>query len=99
VRHRAKIDDNQPAIVKALKQIGCNVQSLAACGNGVPDLLVGYRGYNLLLEVKDGAKSASRRELTDDQRVWHMFWTGQVAVVESVEEAIAVVTNAVKGMK
>ena len=96
MRHRAKIDDNQPAIVKALKQIGCNVQSLAACGNGVPDLLLGYRGQNILLEVKDGDKTASRKKLTPDQIVWHALWRGQVAVVETPDEALEVVKQMVK---
>jgi len=96
MRHRAKIYDNQPGIVKALEQIGCSVQSLAACGNGVPDLLVGYRGYNVLLEIKDGKKIPSKRKLTQDQTVWHVLWKGQVKVVETVEEAIAAVTNLVK---
>jgi len=91
MRHRAKIDDNQPAIVKALEQIGCSVQSLAACGSGVPDLLVGYRGYNVLLEIKDGKKIPSKRKLTQDQTVWHVLWKGQVKVVETVEQAISAV--------
>jgi hypothetical protein len=30
-------------------------------GRGVPDLLVGWRGTNLLLEVKDGNKPQSAR--------------------------------------
>jgi len=36
VRRRAKIDANQPEIVKALVQAGCSVHSLAAVGNGMP---------------------------------------------------------------
>jgi Holliday junction resolvase len=91
MRQRAKIDDNQPEIVKALQQIGCSVQSLAACGKGVPDLLIGYRGHNILLEVKDGAKTASRKKLTPDQLIWHALWSGQVAVVSTVDEALKMV--------
>ena len=43
MRRAAKIDDNQAVIVKALRKAGCEVMSLAAIGNGCPDLLV-YRG-------------------------------------------------------
>ena len=32
-------------------------------GRGVPDLLVGYGGANWLVEIKDGDKSLSKRQL------------------------------------
>ncbi len=89
MRRAAKIDANQVAIVKALRQIGCTVQSLAAVGDGVPDLLVGAYGQTLLLEVKDGSKCPSKRRLTEDQLVWHGAWTGgPVAIVTDIESAI-----------
>ena len=90
MRRAAKIDANQTEIVKALCQVGASVQSLAATGKGVPDLLVGFRGKNLLLEVKDGGKVKSDRKLTPDQVEWHQGWRGHVAVVESVEQAIKI---------
>ena len=90
MRRAAKVDANQTEIVKALRQVGASVQSLAATGKGVPDLLVGFRGKNLLLEVKDGGKVKSDRKLTPDQVEWHQGWRGHVAVVESVEQAIKV---------
>ena len=49
VRKYAKIDDNQPEIVKALREIGCSVQSLASVGGGCADLLVGYQGINVTI--------------------------------------------------
>ena len=90
MRRAAKVDANQTEIVKALRQVGASVQSLAATGKGVPDLLVGFRGKNLLLEVKDGDKVKSARKLTADQVEWHQGWRGHVAVVESVEQAIKI---------
>lgn len=92
VRRAARTDDNHAEVVKALRQIGCSVVSLAAVGAGFPDLAVGYRGRNLLLEVKDGSKPPSRRKLTDDEAAFMAAWKGQYAVVESAEQAIAVVT-------
>ena len=85
----ARIDENQTEIVKALKDIGCTVQTLASVGHGVPDLLVGC-GFNILMEVKDGSKPPSKRRLTPDQEKWHKEWKGQVVVVETVKEAIAI---------
>lgn len=90
-RRAAKVDANQAAVVDALRKAGCSVQSLAAVGKGVPDLLVGRLGRNWLLEVKDGALPPSARTLTDDQVAWHAAWRGQVVVVESVRRALQVV--------
>ena len=93
MRIAARVDDNQAEIVKALRSIGCTVQSLAAIGKGCPDLLVGFNGVNLTLEVKDGAKIPSKRKLTTDEQKWHMAWNGQVAVIESVDDAIAIIQS------
>ena len=88
MRRAAKIDANQTEIVKALRQVGASVQSLASTGKGCPDLLVGFRGVNWLLEIKDGQKVKSARKLTDDQVVWHQTWRGKVYIVESVDQAL-----------
>ena len=87
----AKVDANQQEIVETLRSRGASVQSLARVGDGCPDLLVGWRGKNTVLEVKDGAKSPSRRRLTPDERRWHALWLGQVETVSTVEQATAAV--------
>lgn len=97
MRRSAKVDGNHRLIVKHLEQIGCSVQSLAASGKGVPDLLVGRRAINVLLEVKDPAQVPSKRKLTEDQVEWHLKWKGQVAVVETPEEAEAAIVAAELG--
>ncbi|MCG3770463.1 MAG: hypothetical protein JW384_01613 [Nitrosomonadaceae bacterium] len=84
----AKIDANQTEIVTALRKIGATVQILSAVGQGCPDLLIGYKGKNYLVEVKDGSKPPSQRKLTPDQVVWHRDWKGQVDVLSSVGEAM-----------
>lgn len=91
VRRAAKTDANQAEIVKALRAAGATVQSLAAVGQGVPDLLVGIRGQTLLMEVKDGKKPPSERRLTPDQMEWHGAWRGgPLAVVDGVDAALRV---------
>lgn len=89
MRRAAKVDANQPAIVAALRKMGATVQPLHSVGQGCPDLLCGYAGRNLLIEVKDGDKPPSARKLTADQVVWHRDWRGSVYVVESVGQAVA----------
>lgn len=88
----AKIDANQEAVVTALRAAGATVQSLAGVGKGVPDLLVGYQGQTLLMEVKDGNKNPSARLLTEDQLRWHSGWKGgALAVVDSPDAALRMI--------
>lgn len=86
-----RVDDNQAEIVTALRRLGCTVMSIASVGNGCPDLVVGARGRNVLLEVKDGRKPPSARKLTEAEQEWIDAWRGQVNVVETVDDAIEVV--------
>ena len=89
----ARVDANQAVITKALRAIGASVQPLHTVGDGCPDLLVGYRGTNWLLEVKDGSKPPSARQLTPEQAQWHGYWRGPVHIVTSVDEAILLIAS------
>lgn len=92
MRRAAKVDRNQAEIVEALRADGCSVQSLAAIGDGCPDLAVGKNRVTYFMEVKDGSKPPSARRLTEDQLRWHGAWRGgPVAVVCDVESALRVV--------
>ena len=88
-RFAAKADRNQPEIVAALKDAGATVRSLAAVGEGFPDLAAGFRGRTFLLEVKrPKAKGQPEGALTDAQKTFFDEWEGQAAVVRTVEEAL-----------
>ena len=91
MRRAGRVDANQAEIVKTLRACGCKVRILSPLGDGIPDLLVGRLGRNYLLEVKDGSKPPSARELTPAEWEFHETWTGQACVVESVEEALRAV--------
>lgn len=92
MRRAAKVDGNHAAIVATLRAAGCTVQSLAAVGEGVPDLLVGRAGKTYLLEVKDLRQPASKRRLTGPQIRWHRRWRGRPAwVVLTPERALEAV--------
>ena len=89
MRRAAKVDANHTQVVMALQAAGATVQSLAAVGQGVPDLLVGFQGKTLLMEVKDGQKPPSARRLTEQQITWHGAWRGgPVAIVDGVDAAL-----------
>ena len=84
-----KVDSNQSAVVKVLRQAGVSVQSLASIGKGCPDLLLGFQGKLYLFEIKDGSKFQSQQQLTPDQVKWHSEWTGSpVHVVNSLDGAL-----------
>ena len=89
---RGRIDDNQQAIVNILRTTGATVVSLSGVGKGVPDLLVGFRGVTLLMEIKDGKKPPSDRKLTTDQQKWHAEWKGgALAIVDSADSALRMI--------
>lgn len=93
MKRAARIDGNHAEIVKALTDAGMTVQSLAAVGQGVPDILCAWRGLNCLLEVKDPHQDPNKRQLTAAQKEWHQTWAGQLAVVESGEAAVDAVLS------
>lgn len=86
MRRNARVDANHGVIVAALRQVGASVQDLAKVGKGCPDILVGYRGQNYLMEIK-----TSKGKATLPQIAWHTFWQGQVVVVRDVDEALHVI--------
>ena len=76
MRRAARTDSNQSAIVTGLRKLGCRVLSLAAIGNGCPDLLV-YRHSTdelFMLEVKSDQQPPSKQKLTPHQIKFHEEW-------------------------
>lgn len=91
-----KVDANHSEIRDALKAAGCSVRDLSGAGNGIPDLLVGYQGVNLLIECKDGRKPPSAQKLTRAQVEFFDSWLGQVAKVTTAAEALAIIAEHTK---
>lgn len=84
MRRAARVDANQEAIVKALRDVGAYVWVI-----GLPvDLLVGYRGHTFLVEVKTTAK----KPLTALQASFFKTWCGgTLARVDSPEAALRMI--------
>lgn len=93
MRQRGRVDRNQAEITRALRQIGATVLVTSNLGCGAPDLVVGFRGKNLLMEIKDGTAKPSDRRLTTDEKAFHFAWQGRICVVENVAEALFEVEN------
>jgi Holliday junction resolvase len=81
-----RVDENQSEIVQALEQVGASVVSLSMVKYGCPDLCVGFRNVNYLLEVK-----TERGTLTPAQKKFFSKWNGLAIVVKTVEEALAAI--------
>jgi len=86
MRRNAKVDQNQQENMTALRQIGASVYPLHFAGKGCPDLIVGFRGHNYLMEIK-----VQKGKLNADQRTFHQSWRGHVCVVRSASEAVSVI--------
>jgi len=84
MRYAARVDANQQAIVKALRDAGAYVWII-----GLPvDLLVGYKNHTFLVEVKDGSK----KRLTAQQEDFFLNWTGgTLARIDSPEAALRMI--------
>jgi Holliday junction resolvase len=81
----ARIDTNHKEIVKGLRELGATVVSLASMKHGCPDLLVGYAGETILMEIKRDAKA----KFTPDQLEFLGKWKGgAISRVDSLEAAI-----------
>jgi Holliday junction resolvase len=88
MRRANRIDANQNEIVDALRAAGAVVRIISQ-GEGIPDLLVGYNGYTMLMEVKDGNKAPSQRKLTEAEQKFFDEWEGGLLViVNNVQEAV-----------
>jgi hypothetical protein len=60
-------------------------------GNGCPDLLLGFRKRNYLVELKDDSKPASAKKLTEDEEGFFNEWSGQVDKCETLEDILKVI--------
>ncbi len=89
MRYANRIDANQNEIVETLRKEGAYVRIISQ-GNGIPDLLVGFKGKTFLMEVKDGDKVPSAQKLTTAEKKFFDEWTGRkLVIVNSKEQAIA----------
>lgn len=89
MRRAGRTDANQTAVVQALRNMGCSVAITSGAGNGLPDIIVGVHGVNLLIEIKDSEKVPSAKKLTPAEQYFVDNWKGlAVKIVETPEEAV-----------
>lgn len=89
-RYPGAVDKNQEEIVLALKDNGIGVMVMSSAQMGVPDLIASSATLTAFLEVKNPLTSYGRKGLSRLQRRFADVWAGQIYVVTSPEEALAV---------
>lgn len=106
-RYAARVDSCHPEIVNGLRKAGASVRSLASMGRGWPDLLVGFKGMNYLFELKTPGSDHSKRkpglkghgsETKAAQLEWYRTWLGRVDVVETLQQALHIITGSGKAI-
>ena len=92
MRRNARVDSNQKEIVEALRKAGASVLIVSMLKNCF-DILVGFKGVNFIMEIKDGSKPPSQRKLTEGEAKFKESWRGgPYYIVYSIEEALKIIS-------
>jgi hypothetical protein len=94
-RYAKRTDDNHADIVAEFREAmpEATVFDASGAGRGFSDLVIGWKGQNYLIEVKDPDKAPSRRKLTPAQEKFHLQWQGQIDICHSAAEICAVIAR------
>jgi hypothetical protein len=94
-RYARKRDANHGTLIATFLQLGCTVIDTSHAGiPGWPDVVVGCMGQNHLVEFKNPGSRYGRAGLNANQQAFARDWRGgQVFVVSTTDEVIALVSN------
>ena len=85
-----RTDSNHAEIRQAFRDRGFSWLDTFELGHGFPDGVIGKGGLTCLIEVKDGAKPPSRRQLTYEEHTLHAEFQGWIEIVYSVADVEAI---------
>jgi len=86
--YKKRVDENQKQLVHTFIALGASVLNLSTVGRGCPDLLIGYKGRSILVEIKRDNKAS----YTDPQVKFMQEWRGgTVSRIDSVDAAIRLI--------
>jgi hypothetical protein len=81
---RAKVDRNHGHMRDGLRELGATVSDTSRLGKGFPDLVVGWHGISLPVEVK----CPDNPGLTDDEKAWWKKWEGSGIVAFYIDDVL-----------
>lgn len=85
----ARIDENQPDIVKVLRESGWTVLIISQLKNCC-DIIISKNGRTVAVEIKDGSKAPSLRKLTKGEKEFRDNWQGEYRLVLSINDALSI---------
>jgi len=89
MRRLARIDANQPALVKFIRKMGASFQHTHQI-SGALDGIIGYKGVDVRVEIKDPEQPPSRRKLTSPEIVTICAWKGRPPeIIETEDDVMA----------
>ena len=88
-RRAAKVDANQPEIVKAFRGLGWYVLIISQLKNCC-DIIVSRNGRTVAVEIKDGLKPPSQQKLSEGELKFQREWLGEYRVIKSIDDVIEI---------
>ena len=88
----AKVDRNQPEIVKAFRDLGWSVLIISQLKN-CADIIVSKKNATIVIEIKDGEKPISAQKLTTGELKFKEMWHGQYKIVNCIAHVIEINKN------
>lgn len=89
MRYAARKDSNHNAIANAATKLGASVFDTSRLGDDFPDMVIGYRGHTIIVELKTatGKLSAGQKYLAET-------WKGSpIRVWRTIDDVIADLTS------
>lgn len=88
-RRAAKVDANQPDIVRQFRKLGWYVLIISQLKNCC-DIIVSKNGRTIAVEIKDGSKPPSQQKLSDGEIKFKNEWQGEYRLVNCAKDVIAI---------
>ena len=87
-RRAARIDANQPEIVKAFRSLGWYVLIISQLKNCC-DIIVSKSGMTIAVEIKDGSKQLSQQKLSSGELKFKNEWQGEYRLINCVDDVVS----------
>lgn len=88
-RRAAKVDANQPEIVKAFRDLGWYVLIISQLKNCC-DIIVSKEGRTIAIEIKDGSKPKSQQKLSPGEERFKNQWQGEYKLITCVDDVLGI---------
>lgn len=85
----ARVDANQPEIVKCFRSLGWYVLIISQLKNCC-DIIVSKNGRTIAIEIKDGDKPPSQQKLSTGEIKFQNLWQGEYQLVKCIDDVIEI---------